>query len=301
MSSIRLSIAAAAADTDPATLARFGQALERVELTSQDEVRIAVTAAQGVTEQSLRDALPALPNLHIHVHARGPTLIHLWGLAMADATGSHVAVLDARDAPWPGWVKAWSSAPTDHIVCGPVDPDQLGTRTSLAAYLSEYGQFQRPLPSALEELPGNNVVFPRALLPDRSSLAGGFWKTFHIERLKRTLPELPVTVVETMGVSFQRHYALNGYLWRRFLHGRCYGGSRLLEPSAPPRTFCLATTPLLPALRTWRVVRRTAGKSGAASRLFSAALPLILGEVAWAVGEGVGYGAGRGSACDQLK
>jgi hypothetical protein len=115
------------------------------------------------------------------------------------------------------------------------------------------------------------------------------------------LPKLPVTVVETMGVSFQRHYDLNGYLGRRFLHGRCYGGSRLLERDAPSRAFCLAATPLLPALRTWRVVRRTAGKRGAAARFLNAALPLILGEVAWAIGEGVGYGAGRGSACDQLK
>lgn len=301
MTSVRLSIAAAAAETDPATLARFGRALEHIELTREDEVRLAVTAAEGVSDQSLREALPPRPNVHVRVYPRGPTLIHLWGMAMSDAVGGHVAVLDARDAPWPGWVRAWSLAPTDHIVCGPVDPEDLGSRTSLAAYLSEYGQFQRPLPPALEELPGNNIVFPRALLPDRQSLSGGFWKTFHIEHLKRTLSPLPVTIVEAMGVSFQRQYDLNGYLFRRFLHGRCYGGSRLLEAQAPSRAVCLAATPLLPTLRTWRVLRRTAGKTGAMSRFMRAAVPLVLGEVAWAVGEGVGYGAGRGDACDRLK
>ena len=73
------------------------------------------------------------------------------------------------------------------------------------------------------------------------------------------------------------------------------------EPNAPSRALCLAFTPLLPGLRTWRVVRRMRKKAGGPRQLVRSFVPLALGELSWAVGEGVGYASGRGAACECLR
>ncbi len=299
---MRLSVAAALVEADEASLGRFLAATRRMGLSPEDEVVVGVTPAPGVSRDELL-ARSGGEHERILVLDAPQSLTLLWGRAMAATRGTHVAVLDARDEPAPGWVAAWAAAPRNAIVCGPVAPVALTNRTSWAAYLSEYGQFHPPVTaSSLEEIPGNNVVFPRELLPPADDLAErGFWKTFHLERLRRSLPDLAILPLDALAVSFQREYRFGYYLSRRFTHGRCYGGSRLSEPGAPPRLVCLAFTPVLPALRTWRVLRRIAAKPTLLRRSAEAVLPLLLGEVTWAAGEAVGYARGAGDACAALR
>jgi hypothetical protein len=298
----RLSVAAALLDAEPSSVARFLGATRRMGLERDDEVVLALTPAPGRSSAELL-ALADPAREHVLVCDPPQSLTLLWGRAMAEASGSHVAVLDARDAPEPGWVAAWSSAPRGAIVCGPVAPGSLANLTSWAAYLSEYGQFCPPVDkSTLEEVPGNNVVFPRDLLPPPEELRErGFWKTFHLARLQSSSKAPVIEPLNELAVSYERTYTSSYYFARRYAHGRCYGGSRLSEPGAPPRLACLAFTVALPALRTLRVLRRIARKPALARRFVAAAVPLVLGEVTWALGEGVGYAVGAGDTCANLR
>jgi hypothetical protein len=298
----RLSVAAALLDADRVSAGRFLEATRRMGLERDDEVVLALTPAAGTSADALSD-LAGSERERVLVCEAPQSLTLLWGRAMAEARGTHVAVLDARDAPEPGWVAAWSSAPPDAVVCGPVAPGALSNLTSWAAYLSEYGQFCPPIDKqTLEEVPGNNVVFPRDLLPPAEELRErGFWKTFHLARLKSSSAPPAVEPLNELAVSYARTYTPSYYLARRFAHGRCYGGSRLSEPDAPPRLACLAFTVALPALRTVRVLRRIARKPALVRRFLAASVPLVLGEVTWALGEGVGYAAGPGDTCATLR
>ncbi len=103
-----------------------------------------------------------------------------------------------------------------------------------------------------------------------------------------------------MVVLYRRSYRLRPYLGRRLLHGRCYGARRLDEPNAPPRLACLAFTPTLPLLRTYRVLRRVRNGQAVRRHLAEAGLSLVLGEAAWALGEALGYARGAGDACERL-
>ncbi len=300
--SVRLSLAVAAPRTDPEELGRFLDALEAVGLERSDEVRIAASGRPGGDGATLRALGSRLPVGSLSVHESDPTPMRLWGFAMAAAQGAHIAVLEARGLPVPGWACEWSKAPSDRIVCGPVNPGRLHGRTTWAAYFSEYGQFLAPLERArLEEVPGNNVVFPRALLPAAESLAErGFWKTFHLERLRLEHGEVPLAVANGMVIALDREYQLGRYLVRRFLHGRCYAGCRLEGPGAPPRWLCLGFTPLLPVLRSYRVVRHVRAKPARTGPLGAAFPALVLGEIAWSLGELIGYSRGAGDACERV-
>lgn len=298
----RLSLAVAAPRTDSDTLVRFLDALDALSLEPRDELSIALTARDEGTQDRLRALLCSRVRGPVSLHPSGTNPMRLWGWAMARSRGEHVAVLEVRDPPVAGWARAWAAAPADRIVCGPVNPGPLCNITSWAAYLSEYGQFREPLRAeSLEEVPGNNVVFPRRWLPPAEELEReGFWKTLHLERLRRELGSLPVAVAPEMSVVQHREYRLASFLRRRALHGWCYGGSRVSEPSAPPRWLCLGFAPLLPGLRVWRLVRRMRAKpgpTGLAGLVFPA---IVLGEIAWSLGEFRGYASGPGDACERI-
>jgi hypothetical protein len=314
-SPIRLSIAVAAPGIGVPRLERFIASFGR--LDERDEVRIAVAPAQGQRGNFERwlAATRLDPGVAVELHPTSTSPMRLWGSAMADARGRHVAVLDARDAPSPGWLLSWSAASQSDetaIVWGPVAPGNLEDHCSWAAYLAEYGQFWSVEKAAnTSELPGNNLVLPRAALPSAETLrADGFWKTFHLGALRAsaqtsgaTRPQ-KISLSPDMLVRVERRYRVGDYLRRRYTHGRCYGGRRLQQPDAPMRILCLGFSPLLPLLRIARVLSRLGSPSErttSQSRWPRAALlPLILGEVAWSWGEFAGYARGPGNACEEL-
>ncbi len=300
---VRLSLAVAAARVDPDELERFLECLPAAELGPNDEVEIAGTGATVALASTLRDLATQHDRVRLTLHPLCSTPMQLWGFAMARARGEHVGVLDVRAIPVARWVTSWSRAPRDHIVCGPVNPGFLVDPTSWAAYLSEYGHFLAPLElEGLDELPGNNIVFPRGLLPSSETLERkGFWKTFHIECLRRRGEDLPIAVESGMCVIQEHRHRLAPYLQRRYLHGRCYGGRRLQQPGAPNRLLCLGFTPVIPWLRIIRVLRRVRAKktgTGWRARAFGV---IALGEIAWSVGEFLGYARGEGDACSRLQ
>ncbi len=295
----RLSLAVAALRPSPSDLERYIDEVSGSGLGPDDEV---VIAAATDEPERLQETVRSTTRALLLAYPPDTTPMRLWGHAMARAGGTHVAVLDARDGLGASWLRGWAASPREQLVCGPVDPEGFEGRCSWAAYFSEYGQFKGPLDATrLEEVPGNNLVLPRELMPPADDLEQhGFWKTFHLERLKSQLGELPITVSNDMVVLYRRSYRLRPYLGRRLLHGRCYGARRLDEANAPPRLACLAFTPTLPLLRTYRVLRRVRNSKAVRRHLAGAGLSLVLGEAAWALGEALGYARGAGDACERL-
>ena len=72
------------------------------------------------------------------------------------------------------------------------------------------------------------------------------------------------------------------------------------EPGAPARLLCLGFAPAIPWIRTLRVVRRFRGKRTRRGRWSNGFGALVLGEIAWSLGEFLGYLRGEGDACSRL-
>ena len=103
-----------------------------------------------------------------------------------------------------------------------------------------------------------------------------------------------------MAVLHRKPFALGPYLRRRLAHGRCFGAMRHGNPQQPPKVLCIASTPLLPALRCARIYR-AARRDPVLRQGFVRQLPrLVLSEVAWSLGELLGYLRGDGGACARL-
>src|SRR5207253_7736059 len=137
-------------------------------------------------------------------------LFELWGVAIARSRSEWIAILHADALPAPGWFAAIDQAiardarPDGYMGAveprfGPLDPRMIG-------YLTEYVQFHRTLDPRLREVPGNNLVLPRARLEPSDDLErNGFSKT---RLLQQGLSPKPV---EAAVVLYARPFRLREY------------------------------------------------------------------------------------------
>jgi len=229
--------------------------------------------------------------LNVHTEANA-SLFELWGLAIAQSRSDWVAILHADALPAPGWFTAMHEAiardPRPDGYMGPVEPRFPPSDPRTTAYLTEYVQFHRPLDPRLNEVPGNNLVLPRARLKGSRD----FSKTRLLQQ------GLSPQAVEAAVVLYSRQFRLGEYCGRRFRHGRAYAAARI------PRLSILLAVPLtaaLPLVRTARIIRQ--GWRHKPLRLASLRwLPEILvAETCWSAGELTGYvsrSGGDSSALD---
>jgi hypothetical protein len=224
---------------------------------------------------------PGTPTDGLHIHAKAnASLFDLWGVAIAQSRSDWVAILHADALPAPGWFAAMNEAIARDAradgYMGPVEPKFGTSDPRLVGYLTEYVQFQRPLDSRLSEVPGNNLVLPRARLdPSRD-----FSKTRLFQQ------GLSPQALETAVVLYSRQFRLGEYCGRRFRHGRAYAAART------PRVSMLLAVPLtaaLPFVRTARIMGHAWRHKGfrLASLLWLPAI--ILAESFWSTGELIGY------------
>jgi hypothetical protein len=217
--------------------------------------------------------------LVVHTKANA-SLFDLWGLAIAQSRSDWIAVLHAGALPGPGWFAAMHEAiardPRPDGYMGPVEPRFGPWDPRIIGYLTEYVQFHRPLDPQLNEIPGNNLVLPRA----RLDASADFSKT---RLLQGGLSPQPV---ENAVVLYSRQFRFGEYCGRRFRHGRAYAAART------PRLSVLLAVPLtaaLPFIRAARIIRHAWRHKG--FRLASLRwLPaIILAESFWSAGELTGY------------
>lgn len=208
------------------------------------------------------------------------SLFDLWSLAIKRNRAPWIAVLHGDGLPGDGWFNAIIRK----IECdqwpdgywGPVEPRARSNAKIMLGYLNEYCQFHRPIEARMHEIPGSNLVLPRA----RLGSSQGFSKTRLVE--EGLAPKFVADAV----VYYGRSNDLRSYCSRRFHHGRAYAAERT------PRLSFLKAIPLtaaLPIVRTGRVVRhawRHRSLRFPVARLF---LRLLLAESCWSAGELIGY------------
>ncbi|MDP3659115.1 hypothetical protein [Phenylobacterium sp.] len=220
------------------------------------------------------------------------SIFELWGQGLARAKGDYAVFLDLRCPPRPGWLVAMLAKAGEGGAAyfGPVACDWPPSDRNSLGYLVEYVQFDPPLAAGLTEVPGVNVAVRRALAQDSGvSRADGFVKTRLLSLLAREGLPAPEPVEEAV-VGYRKTYGAAAYRRHRFRHARCYAAERATDAGVMARLSYLAATPLLPVVRTLRIVAH----AQRARRAFALHLVQILAaETAWAAGEFMGYVAGE--------
>ncbi len=235
----------------------------------------------------------ATPALDAHADAissaHGSSIFHLWEAAIRRASGTYLAVLDARCPPSEQWSGAAMRAIAEGIPAffGPVTFRQGGEARAIVEYLLEYGQFARPVGAGMDEVPGNNLVFRSDLLDEEDLRDNQFHKVFFVDRLKQG-GRSPV-YRDDLEVIYAKRYARMHYLKRRFAHGRTYAARRSSGQGAGFRLWRALSTPALPVLRLFRIARSLRGKRSLQAALLRHPAYSLAAESAWSLGECAGY------------
>ena len=174
---------------------------------------------------------------------------------------------------------------SNRALCGPVEPGYAPGDRRITGYLVEYCQFHRPVTAGMTEVPGNNLVITRSMLPPVGQLLrDGFSKTPMLAA--GTLK--PIWVGDAL-VEHRRPFALLPFCRRRFRHGRAYGANRLAQSYAQMRIYLIATTALLPLVRVARVVRHGWRQPALRFAIIRRLPAMLLTETCWSIGELTGY------------
>ena len=235
--------------------------------------------------------------------AKGANLPELWGEGISQSTGAVIAVTESTCRPDSCWInsilKAHESA--NPVIGGAVEISKAARLVDWAAYFCEYGQFMYPLKEGpANELPGNNVSFKRWVLEiGQDFVQNGFWKTYWCRELQEE--GIPLVLMPSILVYYNKTYRLVPFLIRRFHHGRCFGGMRATAISSL-RRFCYAIgSPLLPFLFLARSIHAIIPKKRYLKE-FILSFPIsILAILMWSFGEFCGYIAGKGQSCSYIR
>lgn len=224
---------------------------------------------------------------------RGSSIFHLWEAALRRASGTYVAVLDARCPPTAAWLGGARRAIADGVPAffGPVTLGEGGDGRAMVEYLLEYGQFARPIGAGMEEVPGNNLVFRRDLLQAEDLNDHQFHKVFFVDRLKRE-GRAPV-YRDDVEVTYGKQFNSLHYLRRRFAHGRTYAALRSAGKGGGYRLWHAVSSPALPMLRLSRVASSLRGKPSLQAALWRHPAYALAAETAWSLGECAGYLTGK--------
>ena len=223
----------------------------------------------------------------------GATLFQLWAKAIAQARGTHVAIVDARCPPSAGWLRAAREAVAQGLAAffGPVSYGGADDDRARVEYVLEYGQFARPLAVGLREVPGNNLVFRRDLLDAQAVRGGEFHKVFFVASLRRS--GVVPAYRDDLEVLYAKRYPRVHYLRRRLAHGRTYAALRSAQVSMAQRLLRMLTSPVLPLLRLGRIAAAVSGKPGLGAVLLRRPIHALAAETAWSLGECAGYVSGQ--------
>jgi hypothetical protein len=90
------------------------------------------------------------------------------------------------------------------------------------------------------------------------------------------------------------------FLIRRFRHGRCFAGMRVVQAALLTRICYALGSPLLPVIFLFRTINALWAKKRYRKE-FLLSLPIaVLAIVMWSMGEFLGYVAGKGNSCSYI-
>jgi len=226
------------------------------------------------------------------------TIPDLRAMAFAAATGRSVAVIEDHVIVPDGWARALLEAlgEAEVVIGGTIENAATDRLVDWAAFLCEYSHCIAPLPEGQTDwLPGNNVIYPRALLARYQSVLGrGQWENRLHDAMRRD--GIALVCRPQIRVGHKKHYTVGEYLSQRYLYARSYAGARVADASLPKRLVYGVAALALPPLLMFRTVKRVVSKRRHRAELVRS-LPLLTAFViSWAFGEMVGYVAGPGDS-----
>jgi hypothetical protein len=230
-------------------------------------------------------------------------------IAGANAAGVQVAAADvvafAEDHcfPEPGWAEALLEAHARRFAA--VGPEVVnanpGNAVSWCDYLIGYGPWMSPVPEGeVPFLPGHNSSYKRAELLEYGEKLEAMLESetvlhFDLTRRGRRLYVTPRA----------RAAHLNFALWSAWLpvqfhNGRVFGASRAACWPVAKRAVYAAASPLIPAVRFWKIARELFRPNRPRHMLFRLIVPLSIGLVCDGAGQLAGYLAGSGRSVGKL-
>src|SRR5215510_1914695 len=221
------------------------------------------------------------------------------GLGIARSRGPVVALLEGDCLPQSDWLARLTQLTPSAAVGGAVEPGAFRRALDWAAYFCEFARYMLPLPPAPTHLPGANVAYRRASLPDPTRLeAEGFYETF-VNAAIGTGAALASD--PTLIVRHERTWRAETVLATRFHHGRGFAALRVRGRPARQRLPYLALAMALPPILVARVLRETVRRRRLIGRAVRAMPWIVALSVGWSLGEFAGYLAGPGASLERWR
>jgi hypothetical protein len=171
------------------------------------------------------------------------------------------------------------------------------TAVSWSNLLLDYGSWTGPRTTGVvPQLPSNNSCYRRELLLELGPLLEegmGFGPPMHAELRARGHRLLLAADAKVVHLNVD---LLGAWIVERFLHGRVVAGKRASRWSARRRTVYALGSPLIPAVRAWRIWRYSGGAVREHRLLPRVLPPLAVGLIVSTLGEIVGFAFGEGDA-----
>lgn len=275
------------------------QAVERL----RDTVRLEVLVVDRLGEAVRAAVRERFPKVHILEVPTGTTIPEMRHLAFGAATAPAVAVIEDHVIVPVDWGRRLLDglAAGHDVIGGPIANAADQRLLDWSTFLCEYSACLPPLPDGPAEwLPGNNIVYRRALLERyRDVTAEGKWEN----RLHEALQADGVVLHCDAGliVGHKKHFGYFEYLSQRWLYSRSYAGARVAGATMPRRLLTGLAAFALPPLLLVRTVRANLRKGVPPGRVV-ATLPLVATYlVAWGLGEVAGYWFGAGDALAKVR
>jgi len=262
------------------------------------DVELEVLVADRCGEAVRAEVRRSYPWVRLLAAPSGTTIPDLRAMAFREARGKSVAVIEDHVIVPAGWARALldAQAGAEVVVGGAIENAAVHRLVDWAAFLCEYSHCIAPLPEGPADwLPGNNVVYPRALLGRYESVLGrGQWENRLHDAMRRD--GVPLVCRPQIAVGHKKHYTVGEYLSQRYLYARSYAGARVADASLPTRLTYGAAALALPPLLMFRTVRRVVAKRRHRAELVRSLPLLAVFVMSWAFGEMVGYIAGPGDS-----
>jgi hypothetical protein len=215
--------------------------------------------------------------------------------AIRQASAPIVALAESHSFPAPGWAEALINAhQRSWAAVGPEIHN--GNPKSMISWADVFLNSSRWLAPAeatvIDDLQGRNAAYKRALLLDYGSDLEAMLEAeviMHWDLHARGYQLYLEPAAKTYHLNFTRLPLL---IREQFYGSWLFGASRSRRWSWPRRWLYLSGTPLVPVLRLWRMMRELS-RPGRPLTRFLQTLPVVMvGLVAGAVGELMGYACG---------
>ena len=241
---------------------------------------------------------------HIRVVESGTmtSLGAAYAAGVRGATAPVVAFAEDHSYPAPDWAKALIARHCEPWgAVGPVVANaNPGNPFGDAAYYMGYGRWADVIsPGEIDDVPGHNSSYKRSVLLDHSSELSALLEVETILHWRLRTMGYRLYLEPAARTNHHNPSSLVFLLKQSFHYGRLFAAARAREWPGGRRALYTAAAVLIPVVRLWRVVRQMRRTIGA-GRLARVLPALVIGLIASAFGELIGYAWGPGGSKSRL-